>query len=1039
MSPSFRASLLALAVAAACSTPTESNDVRLKYDEATGKLTVVLPRALGGSETLHAQVRRGGVGHLACAAQASDIPRIDGEKNELGFVGPTIDRAAFESPYDKTWLTGTPTQAMLDQIAEGGHILDICWMNGSTIVRQIEVDARVALDEAGSDGKFDGESEGEQIRSTAAYADACVAELGDIPFFPRLADDDYGTYNCLDSEPIPTTVTDEAGHVTKPTETVQQCDNPQYIYSLCEPNAVSGQTNGPRVTRQENDKGTSWVLLCRKAKEEEGAYNDIAMIGHNPFTGRTCYFQNALYRQTDGLHVPHPGDRVQSEASPQQSESLWEGIHGGLGSGIECASCHDADPFIHTPWIDQARASDGAAMVPKMGEHDNFALGYNDAPYTILNSGGQGWSMPQQNTSPEVAACTRCHRMGDNKWSREWLTRLNGTDSAWTDITTPAYRKFEHVFWMPPDADGLDATSFPASDYGKAMAKLLACGDSPTGCSFEPLPSQPILDQGEEAEIDLDGIELARAGLVTLGAKINDTSCPGGDCSTRRCTECHSVSRVGLRRWADLTRTARETCKLGTDPDTMSETEARAAVDCMRIDPADGSSVFEAAKLGIYTTGVQYGHFQELFRKAYGEATWLIEYSKFKARVGMPKGNHPRFTQREHAILVKWFAADLGRLDDALPEAPPPATCTPERNATVLDAHLSDMKLDGWAAVNAEAGLHMYGCTGDDPLACLASTPDRTGTWGVAESGKIRELRKFAFRTSYWTRSSADGRFVGNGGGNTLGATITDMDKNKDIGVQASYDPGFFPDNTGFVFQGGTGGMGICRQSLLDNASKVDFTEPECIRASGINLYQHVARGLGGSGDYFIINSQFTSDPGSAATSDPSAPFNASSTMKLTPMVWSGSVYKQEEAVIVESPYEGDSVLSPSMRLVASRLAGPGGKTLGYVVRKVDAIRSGARYSIDIDQKVATVCVSGAKVNFSYDERFMVTHHYDGDKTNIVLIDLKDGSQRTITNMPANSRALFPHFRSDGWIYFLVKSPDGEYLAASDAAIRAAK
>jgi len=38
--------------------------------------------------------------------------------------------------------------------------------------------------------------------------------------------------------------------------------------------------------------------------------------------------------------------------------------------------------------------------------------------------------------------------------------------------------------------------------------------------------------------------------------------------------------------------------------------------------------------------------------------------------------------------------------------------------------------------------------------------------------------------------------------------------------------------------------------------------------------------------------------------------------------------------------------------------------------------------------------------------------------------------------MPANTRALFPHFRSDGWIYFTVKAADGEYLAATDAALR---
>ena len=89
-------------------------------------------------------------------------------------------------------------------------------------------------------------------------------------------------------------------------------------------------SNGPRVTSATNDRGTSWVLLCRKARSEVGQYNDIAMIGTNPYTGQTCYFQNALYSRTDGEHVPHPADTVDSEESPQTNEALWEGIQGGV-------------------------------------------------------------------------------------------------------------------------------------------------------------------------------------------------------------------------------------------------------------------------------------------------------------------------------------------------------------------------------------------------------------------------------------------------------------------------------------------------------------------------------------------------------------------------------------------------------------------------------------------------------------------------------------------------------------------------------------
>ena len=72
----------------------------------------------------------------------------------------------------------------------------------------------------------------------------------------------------------------------------------------------------------------------------------------------------------------------------------------------------------------------------------------------------------------------------------------------------------------------------------------------------------------------------------------------------------------------------------------------------------------------------------------------------------------------------------------------------------------------------------------------------------------------------------------------------------------------------------------------------------------------------------------------------------------------------------------------------------------------------------------------------------MVTHHYEegGDGTsNLHLLDLATGELRQITNMPAGMKALFPHFRSDGWIYFLVWGTDGERMvAASDAALEVA-
>ncbi|MEZ4366383.1 MAG: hypothetical protein R2939_08860 [Kofleriaceae bacterium] len=73
-------------------------------------------------------------------------------------------------------------------------------------------------------------------------------------------------------------------------------------------------------------------------------------------------------------------------------------------------------------------------------------------------------------------------------------------------------------------------------------------------------------------------------------------------------------------------------------------------------------------------------------------------------------------------------------------------------------------------------------------------------------------------------------------------------------------------------------------------------------------------------------------------------------------------------------------------------------------------------------EEVARYCDQGAKPSISFDERFAVTHHYEADgSANIYLIDLRTGVRSKVTTMAHGQYALFPHFRSDNWFYFLVR------------------
>jgi len=1142
-----------------------SSELEIKplYNPANGRIVVETNEDISGKQ-LYMRARRGNFGTLDCKKMTAELTEVEtttDSRIDGPFVEPTLTKPFYNGP---EWMN--PTAEMIAQVKLGtDSIIDVCLMDGSDVVVQIERDLFRAWDDGrkqGLGGKADDESSGEQaINSPVAYGERCIGELGEIPFFEKNGDGDYGTYDCLNSTEIPLTITKADGSVEKPREgTVNQCDNPQYIYSLCEA--------GPRVATKTNEQGTRWTLLCRKSigGYASNKYNDIAMIGHNPFTGKTCFFQNALYQKTDGGAIPHPADK-------QKSQNLWSGVHGGLGSGIQCSSCHDADPFIHTPWIDGAKDPQGRPIVPKMGIDPDLAIGANDTPYSLINAKGQGWKMQKQIVSTEANACLKCHRMGDGRWAKEWLSRMDGTDSSWTGITTAAFNMSKHKYWMPTDQVFDTDAQWASSVFGTALTFIKNCGDNPSaaGCIFKDVPTKLAGDEAGGAlrtPVSLADDTLAKQATTIIGMN--------KDAPSQVCAECHAANQTTLRDWQMKTDTAMGSCLKNTTDGGVATTDKQSnvsiakdelktwgpyevalggkievkmtgtgdadlyvkrngeptlesydcrpfsrepnetcdatkfnvngpgkfwvgavgfapsskvtitvtygkpgpntpkaadIVDCMRLEPGRKDSPYVPGKAGVYAAAAHLGFFQAVFKAAFpaGESgntqdTWAMEYGKFKNRVSMPKGNHPRLTQGELDIVAEWFARGLPKLTTYIAPDTGPTSCTPNISSAV-GQHVAAMSASGWRATNKAAGIRMHGCgNSTNPLECLTSQPEAQnksyGTgWAMAGMGKLRILRELSFNTYYWMRSSADGRFVANGATGGDGAMISDLQSDKDMKVKAAYDPGFFPDNKSWMFQGTPIGSGFCTSALLQrNPDRIDFSEAECSHVEGVSLYQHLGSGLGG-GDYFAVNSQFTSDnPSGAVTRDPSSAFGNTAQMKFPAMDFDRPRHVGKPSVSTPSPYEGDSVLSPSTKLVISRF-GNENEHLGYTLRRVDATPSGSSYQVSTPE-IARYCVKGAKPAISFDEKYFVTHHYVGpddwselgfssanDATfkemlqkgtsNIYLTDMTTGEHMRITNMKPGQYAIFPHWRSDNWIYFLVrdKASNKEYAVASDAAL----
>ncbi len=570
--------------------------------------------------------------------------------------------------------------------------------------------------------------------------------------------------------------------------------------------------------------------------------------------------------------------------------------------------------------------------------------------------------------------------------------------------------------------------------------------------------------------VDMDDATLAMTALQMIGANVE-----GAD---RNCNACHSITKTRLRSWEVLSDAAMANCL--TDLGVTDPTAALDMTNCLRVNPNDATTDFSPGVIGFYATAANLEWFTYLFELAYG-ADGQTMHDDFAGHSLMPRGDHPSFTQGEFDILAEWVARDLVMLDDLLTDETLPGDCTEEIAAsTEIQAHVTSMETTGWAAVNAAVPLNMYGCAGasgvrdcmnDQPL---SSTTGFGADWADDLPGsQLRVLKTINYTSAYWTRSSPDGRFLAHGGNDdsmdgsvNYESTMIDLTDDHLIYMSTYYDPGFFPDNSGFMFQGNS--TRICPLSVLTGSpAPVTFSytnnSPPCVQSNSIGLYQHLGAALGG-GDYWTVAGPFESDSGGhqATLGDPDAPFTSTASHEFTALEFTGGSYVVGDQSTIATPNEGDMEMSPSTGLLISRVAGTGGQQNGFRIRQFLPVADGSGgYNVTIPE-VGRLCMNGGKPGFSYDERWLVLHHYvtDDDATdlgfsgpadpgfaayktqgaaNIYLVDLTTGDRIRITHMSPGQYALFPHFRSDGWIYFNVRiaGQATEHFVASDAALLA--
>lgn len=596
-------------------------------------------------------------------------------------------------------------------------------------------------------------------------------------------------------------------------------------------------------------------------------------------------------------------------------------------------------------------------------------------------------------------------------------------------------------------------------------------------------------DESETSAHDLTDEDLAKAALKIMGApQIQRESGNQSSCSF---TGCHSINPITLKGWQDQYKAAMDVLE--------SERPNEEKINYFRQNPNDPRTGFTPERVGILSAGAHLALGANVSEarhpETYKQGKKLAEifrgkedlYAEFRREMLMPVlADYPRLTPSEYETVLTWFQKGLPHMGDIIRENRP-TKCVDDFEQ--VKARTSEVKNQTWAAKNFSNRMPMFGCPAPNPenpvspTNCFAQQRDGkdifpkaveqefSRTWPQAGSN-IRILREFSAPNSFWVRTSADGRFVATGGGRSGGAQAIDLQatldgQSRDIGLQASYDPDFWPDNKAFMFQGGTK---FCAQSLLEKPTTelVTFGEPECSSLSAASgLYQTVGQVVGDNSisDRFILYSIWAGDSGqySASARDTPPRGGEDSAINIYTAVAQGNDVEEGyqiagDPVKVATPYRGDTMMGRSGQLIGSRWAygEEDGKTAhGYAIEKLERRIVNGHYRFDMTT-IGNVCLKGNKANFSFDERFLATHHYNepedfgaaddpayGEKgsSDVFVIDFVTGKKQKVTKMGPGQFALYPHFRSDGWLYFLVVDHNTSkyYAVASDWAVVSAE
>jgi hypothetical protein len=273
------------------------------------------------------------------------------------------------------------------------------------------------------------------------------------------------------------------------------CDRPPLLniseggLGQCVPNSTLQVTHVKQLGVGDRDEPV-FALLCRnykyrslQAQAIKPEYDDVAMIAYSPKNKKTCFFQrlsDTRLQKLSRTSVFPPRDAISGVDIPSpftpQGKGFW--IPPSEVKDFNCARCHDANPFVRTPYVHQVTANPLHALPPRTS-----GMAYN---IVSLDYFGQEWKTPHarfniaDRKDGAAGTCVRCHNLGPG--SSGPFTEYSAGTPAPNQMASP---DFQLTHWMPPDADRLTWNNA----FGPSVLAMKACNLNPDNpeCKKTPL------------------------------------------------------------------------------------------------------------------------------------------------------------------------------------------------------------------------------------------------------------------------------------------------------------------------------------------------------------------------------------------------------------------------------------------------------------------------------------------------------------------------------------------------------------------------